>query len=123
MSLEETDTSNSYEKIPLPDGEQTFKIIEVTRVEKVKGLYEWALQAEDGEKYQQNMFANEMGPLLRLLGCKEVSKDKFSWDTVMVEGRSFTATVSHVPDKKDASVIRQKMANFKASAKDTGTPF
>lgn len=122
MSLEETDTTNTYEREPIPDGEHTFEIASVRRIEKVPGLYEWQLETE-GNSYQQNMFANEMGDLLRLLGCNEVSKNKFQWDTVMVEGRSFKATVSHVPDKKDPSIIRQKMTNFKVAEVDTGIPF
>jgi hypothetical protein len=122
MSLEETDTTG-FEKTPIPDGEHTFKIVFVGRVEKVKGLYEWELEAKDGEVYQHNMFANEMGDLLRLLDCKETSKNKFTWDTVLVEGRMFTATVSHVPDKKDSSIIRQKLTGFKKAEKDSGIPF
>lgn len=122
MSLEETDTTG-FEKEPIPDGENTFKVVSVNRVEKVKGLYEWEVSTLDGNEYQHNMFANEMGDLLRLLGCNETSKNKFSWDTVLVEGRSFKATISHVPDKKDSSIIRQKMTGFKTAETDTGTPF
>jgi hypothetical protein len=119
MSLEETDTTG-FEKKPIPGGEDTFKVLSVNRVEKVKGLYEWQLENSKGDDYQHNMFANEMGDLLRILGCNETSKNKFSWDTVAVEDRTFKATVSHVPDKKDANIIRQKMTNFKA---DDGIPF
>lgn len=123
MSLEETDTTSNFEKTPIPDGEHTFKIMSVNRVEKVKGLYEWQLELEDGNEYQHNMFANEMGDLLRLLGCNETSKNKFSWDTVLVENRSFKAVISHVPDKKDPAIIRQKMTQFTAVKEDSGIPF
>jgi hypothetical protein len=118
MSLENTDTTG-FEKEPIPDGEHTFKVVFVKKVDKVPGLYEWELETGKQE-YQHGLFANEMGDLLRVLECNETSKNKFSWDTVLVEGKTFKATVSHVPDKKDNSIIRQKMTNFK---KDDGIPF
>lgn len=123
MSLEETDTSSNFEKTPIPDGDHEFTVICVDPVEKVKGLYEWQLTADDGNDYQQNLFANEMGGLLRVLGCNETSKNKFSWDTVLVEKRKFLATVSHVPDKKNPDIIRQKMTNFRSSPNDSGVPY
>jgi len=116
MSLEQDiDTSNKYEKTPIPDGEHTFEVEFVERIEKVPGLYEWTLKAEDGESYLQGLFANEMGDLLRCLGCKETSKNKFTFDTMMLEGAKFKASVSHVPDKNKPEVVRQKMSGFKKS--------
>lgn len=122
MTLETTDTAG-YEQKPIPDGEHTFKIIHVERVDKVPGMYEWELSAEDGEDYEVSLFGNEMGDLLRLLGCNETSKNKFQWDTVSVEGRSFKATAFQLADKKKPEVMRQKLNEFKADAKDTGIPF
>jgi hypothetical protein len=132
MSLENTDTNSTYEKQMIPDGDYNFKVISAKRVEKVNGLYEWELSCDDGSDYSVNLFKNEMGPLLRVLGCNETEKGKFTWDTVEVEGKWFGATAYQTPDKKDPTVIRQKLKDFKttsqnadiqAAAKKNDTPF
>lgn len=124
MSLEQdVDTTNTFDKTPIPDGEHEFKIAFIERIEKVKGLYEWTLEAEDGETYLQGLFANEMGDLLRILGCKETSKNKFTFDTMMLEKMYFKATVSHVPDKNKPEIMRQKMTRFMKSDKQADISF
>lgn len=115
MSLENTDTNSNYEKEMIPDGDYRFKVISVQRVEKIDGMYEWEFSVSDGNDYSVNLFKNEMGPLLRVLGCNETDKGKFSWDTVDVEGKVFTATAYQRPDKKDPTIIRQKLKDFKAA--------
>lgn len=124
MSLEQDiDTTNQFEKTPIPDGDHEFKIEFVERVDKVPGLYEWTLEAEDGNTYMQGLFANEMGDLLRVLGCKETSKNKFTFDTMMLEKMCFKASVSHIPDKKKPEIIRQKMMGFAKSDKQADINF
>lgn len=126
MSLENTDTNSDYEKLPIPDGDHSFRVVSVNRVEKVPGLYEWEFTAEDGNTYEVGIFKTEMGNLLRVLGCNETDKGKFSWDTVEVEGKSFAAIAYQIVDKKDSSKMRQKLKDFKPSEKDvksSGIPF
>jgi hypothetical protein len=100
------DTNSQYPDKKIADGKHTFT------VEKVVGKklgnaygYIWTLE-ENGILFEQVMFGNEMKDLLRILGCKEESPGKFQLDTDQVPGKSFTATVEHLVDKK--GTIRQK---------------
>ena len=61
-------------------------------------------------------------PLLRVLGCKETKPNKFEWDRDLMEGKEFISVVSHDPDKKDPSKIRQNMTEFEA-VKSEDVPF
>lgn len=63
----------------------------------------------DGGIGEQAFLPNMLGPLLRDLGCQEVSKNVFYWDTDDLEGKKFTATVTHFQDSKDPSITRSKM--------------
>lgn len=134
MTLETTDTNSDYVKKPIPDGEYTFTVIYVERVEKVPGLYEWQFSCSDGQDYEVGLFKTEMGGLLRVLGFQETEKGKFTWDTVDAEKKSFVATAYQVADKKDPSIMRQKLKDFKtapavadaqavAKNKGSGLPF
>jgi hypothetical protein len=67
-------------------------------------------QNGDGE---QALMPNMMGPLLRLLGAKEVEPNKFDFDTDDFFNFRFTATISREQDKKDSTKMRQKMSDFK----------
>ena len=132
MSIEQTDTSPTYENKQIPDGEHTFKVVRVKSI--IKGttkLYVWTLEypaesiaeggiRQDTEQGEQVLLPSMMGDLLRVLGCKETSKNKFLWDSEEVVGDTFVATVSHEPDKKDPTKIRQQMTNFKD---DENIPF
>jgi len=127
MSRETTDTSNFGNQ--LPTGRRSFM---VEKVERKTGksnspFYVWSLsyQREDGERDhgEQILLPNMMGPLLRVLNCKEVSPNKFDWDTEVVLGETFMATVDFVADKKDASKMRQQMTDFAVSKEESATPF
>ena len=114
--MEETDTNSQYGN-EIPDGPHTF---EVGTVRKVQGFYVWELDY-DGTTGEQILFANQMGPLLRVLGCSETSPGKFQWDMDMQQGKKFEATVSRGPDKK--GVVRQNMNDFKKSEEKDDIPF
>jgi hypothetical protein len=120
MSRESTNTNSDNE--PLPDGRQTFKVLSVRK--HMKGnmkMYFWSLSYKDGEGTQL-FLPNMMGDLLRILGATETKKGEFDWETDMMEGKIFDATVSHAVDKK--GVMRQNMTEFTASkVTDDDIPF
>lgn len=110
--METTDTNSLYPNKNIADGKHIFT------VEKVVGKslggaygYVWTLE-EKGQNYEQVLFGNEMKDLLKILGCNETSPGKYEWDTDGVVGKSFSVTVSHVPDKKKPDVMRQKFTSF-----------
>lgn len=112
MSMETTDTNSAYPDKAIGDGKHTFVVERV--VGKPLGNaygYVWTLE-EKGKLYEQVLFGNEMGSLLKILGCKESAPGKYEWDTDEVKGKPFGVTVSHVPDKKKPDVMRQKFSEF-----------
>lgn len=113
MSREITDTSNKFADESLPDGRNCFKVISITKKYGNKGgeFFIWALQFAGGEG-EQILLPNMMGGLLRVLKCTETEPNKFDWDTFEQSGKLFMATVSHKPDAKDPSIIRQHMSDF-----------
>jgi hypothetical protein len=121
---ETTDTNDNFPDRDIPDGTYSFRIESVAKryggVNKDKPFYSWKLEYE-GVKGEQVLMPNKMGELLRVLGCTETEKGKFDWDTDMVSGQYFDATVTHELDKK--GVNRQQMSNFKKSAIDDDVPF
>jgi len=113
MSREYTDTKSDLDNEPFPDGRQTFKVLSVRK--HMKGetkMYFWELSYKDGEGTQL-FLPNMMGDLLRVLGATETKKGEFDWETELMEGKVFDATVSHALDKK--GVMRQKMTDFAKS--------
>lgn len=121
MSREYTDTNSDFDNQPLPDGRTTFKVISVRK--HMKGetkMYFWELQYKDGQGTQL-LLPNMMSALLRILGCTETKKNEFDWETELMEGKSFDATVSHGVDKK--GVMRQNMTEFAKSKAEDEVPF
>lgn len=114
MSRETTDTNSGYPDKNISDGKHTFNIISVIG-KQLGGAYGyvWKLE-EDGKNYEQVLFPNEVGGLLKALECQETSPGKYEWETEAVVGKTFSATVSHIPDKKKPEVMRQKMTDFKS---------
>jgi hypothetical protein len=117
---EEIDTTGEYPDNDIPDGTYSFRVKAIRDVKK--GIYAWDLEYE-GIVGSQIIPVFMMGDLLRLLGCKEISKNKFLWDKEMLTGQTFTATVSHERDKKDATKVRQQMRDFKKSNEQDETPY
>lgn len=111
--MEITDTSNSFMD-EIPDGEHQFKVVRVVKKYGTNNtpFYLWKLEY-DGIEGNQIMLPSLMGDLLRILECKEISPNKFQWDTEDVAGLYFSAVISHEPDKKDPTKRRQNMAQFK----------
>lgn len=111
MTHEITDTTNLYGNQELPDGRNAFKIVGIEKRYGKVEFFVWKLQHSKGEG-EQVLLPNMMGQLLRVLKCVETEPNKFDWDTDEQLGKSFLATVSHAPDKKDATKIRQHMSDF-----------
>lgn len=107
--IEEIDTNSNFENKEIPDGRNSFRVMDVR---KAKSLYVWELTYNNGQEGDQSFFANTMGPLLKVLGCKETDKGKYALNSEEVKGKSFTATVYREADKKDPSIIRQRMKDF-----------
>jgi|WetSurMetagenome_2_1015567.scaffolds.fasta_scaffold83267_2 hypothetical protein len=127
MSRESTDTSNNYPDKDIPDGEYLFTVQRVIKkyggANKDKAFYIWTVGYNDSAQGEQILMPNLMGDLLRALGCKESTPNKFDWDTDDVVYSKFTATVSHEPDRKDPNKIRQTMKGFKAVGKEEDIQF
>ena len=120
---EEISTEGQYRDTDIPDGTYSFRIKTIRKI--VKGtntFYAWDVEYE-GVNGTQILLPSMMGDLLRVLGCKEASKNKFMWDKEMLTGQAFTATVTHEQDKKDPSKVRQQMRNFKKSTEEADVPY
>lgn len=118
MSREILDTSSNYPDKEIADGTYTFEVSMVTKKDiKGKPGYEWQLEY-DGKDIQILMWPNQMGPLLRVLGIKESEPNKFMFDTMEVEGKSFKATA--YKDKKGYQQLKEYVA---VASKDDALPF
>lgn len=112
MTQETTDTTSRYPSKDISDGKHTFSVHKV--IGKPLGGaygYVWTLE-EEGRQYEQVLFGNEMGDLLKILGCKDDGHGKYDWETDAVVGKTFGVLVSHVPDKKKPEVMRQKFSQY-----------
>lgn len=112
---ETTDTTSRFADKSIPDGEHVFTVKNVKKkyggANKDKPFYVWLVSFK-GKEGEQVLMPNMMGPLLKAIGCTEIKPGHYDWDTDAVEGKTFKATVSREPDKKDPSKMRQQMANF-----------
>ena len=117
---EETDVSGSFHD-DIPDGTYDFEIKKVVRKEvQGKKAYEWVLLYDGGEG-KVLTWPNQIAELLPLLGAVKQPDGKYSWDTELVEGKTFRSTVSHPTTKKGKVVCA--LGDFKASDKSESTPF
>jgi hypothetical protein len=124
MTYESTDTNSQFND-DIPNGTYDFKVKKVVRKEiKGKRAYEWTLNYDEGQG-KVLTWPNQVGPLLLLLGAKEDPEKKghYLWETDLMTGKTFKATISHDPDKKNPSKIYQNMNDFKKSEAPEGTPF
>ena len=121
MSREITDTTNKYPNQDLPDGRNCFKVESIEKKYGKSEFFVWKLKYDKGEG-EQILLPNMMGGLLRVLKCEETEPNKFDWDTFEQSGKCFLATVSHKPDQKDPSKIRQHMSDF-APVDENEIPF
>lgn len=114
MARETLDT-NQKQKGNIEDGTWNFEAVSMTKkyggANKDVPYFLLKVRYVEGDG-EQILLPNMMGPLLRLLGAKEVKPNKFDFDTDDFQGFRFSATVSHEPDKKDPTKIRQHMGSF-----------
>lgn len=103
------DTNGSFGDKDIPDGKNTFRIIKFRKNEK---MYIFTLSYDGEKEGEQVFFSSSIGPLLKALGCKESAKGVYILDTDVVLGATFTATVSHEPNKKDPTKIYQNMKDI-----------
>jgi hypothetical protein len=112
---EETDVSGIFND-DIPDGTYDFKIKKVVRKEVLgKKAYEWILEYEEGEG-KVLTWPNQIADLLPLIGAVKQPDGKYSWDTELVEGKTFKATVTHPTTKKGKVVCA--IGDFKALGKE-----
>jgi hypothetical protein len=110
-----TNTAGSFELIP--EGTRNFMVCgEIKKLfvgpNKDKEMFVVPLQFDAGIG-EQTFLKNMMGPLLRQLGAKEISPNRFDWDTLEFEGKSFSATVAHKADKNNPDKKRSHMGEIK----------
>lgn len=124
MSYETTDTNSQYND-NIDDGTYDFKIEKVVRKEiKGKKAYEWTLSHADGQG-KVLTWPNTVGPLLALLGAKEDPEKKghYLWETDLMTGKTFKATITHDQDSKNPSKVYQNMKDFQSSEVKDSAPF
>jgi len=124
MSRERINTARESEVIP--EGTRKFIIsgpLKKMYVGKDKTMEMFIVPVQFDEGLGEQAFlAGMMGNFLRAMGCKEVSKNVFDFDTEEFEGKTFMATVTHYPDKKDPSKMRSNMSEF-STPKEDEIPF
>lgn len=124
MSYEITDTNSQFND-DIPNGTYDFEVISVFRKEiNGKKAYEWTLKYDGGEG-KVLTWPNQVGPLLALLGAKEDAEKKghYLWETEVMAGKTFKATIGHDADKKNPAKIYQNMKDFQKSEKTEDTPY
>lgn len=107
--IDEINTNSNFSEKEIPDGEHIFRVM---GTRKQGSMYIWSFTYDSGKEGEIVFFANNMGPLLKVLGCKETSKGIYTLDTEVTDGVSFKATVYSEPDKKDKSILRKRMKDF-----------
>jgi len=115
--MEEIDTTNKFAN-EIPDGTYIFKITKIERFFSPADFWVFSLDYQGGSG-QQTLFANMLGPLLRVLGCEEREPNKFLWDSDLQVNKYFKATVGHSPDRKNPTKIRQHMGGFEKVDEET----
>lgn len=100
-------------------------IIEAVKSKEVKEfiIYEWKFEALVNDKpfyFSISLFSSQMADLLRVLGAKEVTKNKFEWDDADVIGNTISFNIVHVEDKK--GVIREQLSDIKLLTVGTKNP-
>ncbi len=77
-------------------------------------MYDWSFEALIEDKpydFVITLFSSQMTDLLKALGAKEVSKNKFEWDDEEVVGNTLSFNIVHVEDKK--GIIREQLSDIK----------
>lgn len=99
----------NYDRKEIPEGRNTFRVINFKKNEK---MYIFTFSYDGGKEGDQVFFASNLGPFLKILGCKESAPGVYILDTEVVLGKSFTATLFLEPSKKDATKMYRNMKDF-----------
>ena len=87
--IEEIDTNSDYANKVIPDGPHHCKVVQTRKIKT--GSFAWTLDYEDGQG-EILMFPNQMGDLLKALGCAEGDKPgKYVLNTDITTGGEFDA--------------------------------
>lgn len=121
MSRERTNCNPKVNLIP--EGTHMFRVIGEVKKKyggenKDKEFYIWTLDYGKGTG-DQIFMPNMQGDLLRILGATEYEPNHYEWDTTQFDYKTFIATVTHAPDKKDPRKIRSHMGEFKEVTDET----
>ena len=106
----------------LTEGNYTFKISaypsQVSAGQYLKWQFEFALEGYE-KPIKMSFFDNQMGDLLRAVGCKEIKRGVFDWETEKVYGKSFNADLffeedrnGKINDKTGKVQTYRKLKNF-----------
>lgn len=111
-------------------GQYTFTVSENPVKGEFSGgtvYYEWFFTTfADGEikEHKERIPVWKMGPLLRVLGQKEVQPDVFEWDRDNVKGLKFDAEIMMERDRKDPTKAYARITNHrKINADESAVPF
>lgn len=77
-------------------------------------IYEWSFETLVNDRefnFKIGFFPSQMAELLRTLGAKEISTNKFEWDDADVVGQHLSFNVVHVADKK--GTLREQLSDIK----------
>lgn len=107
--IEQIDTNSNFAGKEIPEGRNTFR---VTNFKKNEKMYIFTLSYDNGKEGDMVFFSSNIGPLLKVLGCKESAKGIYILDTGVIMGVAFTATVFLEPNKKDKTKIYRNMKDF-----------
>lgn len=111
MAKQTTETGRTL----IPESHYEAMINSVKRKEiKEFIIYEWSFEALVSEKpfyFSISLFSSQMADLLKALGAKEVSKNKYEWDDEEVVGKTIEFNLVHVADKK--GVLREQLSDIK----------
>lgn len=110
--IEEIDTNSNFAKKELPEGSNTFRVLATRKGEK--GMYIWTFSYDGGKEGEMVFFGSNMGPLLKVLGCKENPEKPgfYTLDTSITDGGQFKATVYSEASTKDPKKIYKNMKDF-----------
>jgi hypothetical protein len=87
--IEEIDTNNDFSNKVIPDGPHHCKVI---NTRKVKSGFVFALAYDGDQSGEIMLFGNQMGDLLKALGCAEGSAPgKYVLNTDITDGGEFDA--------------------------------
>lgn len=111
MAKEITETGRTL----IPESHYEAMIQNVKRKD-IKGfvIYEWAFEALVSDKpfyFQLGMFSSQMTELLRALGAKETTSNRFEWDMEEVIGITISFNLTHQEDKK--GIMRETLSDIK----------